>query len=250
MEFEAMGKYSNPEAKPINLTGDWTSTWGTVSIRQNGSSIKGCYAYRNGKIINAGMDRRILTFKWEEDGEGNSGMAVLVVNEDGDRLNGIWSFGEDIKKYGLWTFKRKADVPTLCYQVDESQKKDEEKQDQLKKEIQDKGKLTVYGINFELGAATLKEESFPTLDEIYDMLNDNPEMQIIINGHTDSQGSASYNKTLSTNRAESVKAYFVGKGIAAERLEAFGKGEEEPIADNSTQLGRAANRRVEFKLKK
>lgn len=250
MEIEAMGKYANEEVKTINLTGDWTSTWGTVSIRQNGSSIKGCYQYRNGKITNAGMDRRILSFKWEEEGENGSGLAVLVVNEDGTRLNGIWSFGDDLKKYGLWTFKRKADTPTLCYQIDESQKKDEEKQNQLKKEIESTGKLTIYGINFELGSATIKEESYPTLDDIFNMLNDNAEMKLTINGHTDSQGSADYNKKLSTNRAESVKKYLVEKGIATERLEAFGKGEEEPVADNSTQLGRAANRRVELKLKK
>lgn len=248
MEIEALGNYVNEDVKQINLTGDWTSTWGTVSIRQNGSSINGCYKYRNGKITNAGMDRRILSFKWVEDGQGNSGQAALVVNEEGTRLNGIWSFGDNLKKYGIWTFKRKSDTPTQCYQVDETKKVDEEKQNRLKTEIESTGKLTIYGINFETGSANIKPESYPTLDEIYNMLKDNVTMKLSINGHTDNQGSREYNIKLSTNRAESVKAYLVGKGIAADRLEAYGKGEDFPIADNETQLGRAANRRVELIL--
>lgn len=249
MEIEAIGNYVKEDASSINLTGDWTSTWGTVSIRQYGSAIKGCYQYRNGVITNAGMDRRILSFKWEEQdkaGKKYDGKAVLVVSEDGKRLNGIWSFGDNLKKYGIWTFTRKGDTPTRCYQVDESKLVDTLKQNRLKEEIDLTGKLTIYGINFELGKATLKPESYPTLDEIYNLLKEYPSLKVSINGHTDNQGSRDYNMKLSQNRAESVKAYLVGKGIAADRLQAFGKGPDFPVADNETQLGRAANRRVEF----
>jgi len=250
MEIEAWGTYVNDNMKSIDLTGDWTSTWGTVSIRQKGSSIKGCYQYRNGIIKNAGMDRRILNFTWVEDeGKNPQGKAVLVVNEEGTRLNGIWCYGDDLNEYGTWVFKRKGKKPTRCYEVEEV-KVDTVKQHQLKDEIESKGKLTVYGINFETNSATIKAESYPTLDEIFTMLQDNSSMKLIINGHTDNQGSAEYNKKLSTNRSESVKGYLVTKGIAADRLEAFGMGEEVPIADNETQLGRAANRRVELVLKK
>lgn len=250
MEIEAWGSYVNDNMKSIDLTGDWTSTWGTVSIRQKGSSIKGCYQYRNGIIKNAGMDRRILNFTWVEDeGKNPQGKAVLVVNEEGTRLNGIWCYGNDLNEYGTWVFKRKGKKPTRCYEVEEV-KVDTVKQHQLKDEIESKGKLTVYGINFETNSATIKTESYPTLDEIFTMLQDNSSMKLIINGHTDNQGSAEYNKKLSTNRSESVKSYLVTKGIATDRLEAFGMGEEVPIADNETQLGRAANRRVELVLKR
>jgi len=250
MEMEAWGTYVKDDIKSIDLTGDWTSTWGIVSIRQKGSSIKGCYKYRNGIIKNAGMDRRILNFTWVEDtGKQPMGKAVLVVNEEGTRLNGIWGYGDDLNTYGIWTFNRKGDKPTRCYQVEEVAI-DTVKQNQLKDEIEAKGKLTVYGINFETNSANIKPESYPTLDDIYNMLKDNASMKLIINGHTDSQGSADYNKKLSTNRAASVKAYLVAKGIATDRLDAFGIGASMPIADNGTQLGRAANRRVELILKK
>lgn len=250
MEIEAWGTYAKDDIKSINLTGEWTSTWGTVSIRQKGSSAKGCYQYRNGQIKNAGMERRILNFTWQEDqGKNPLGKAVLVVNEEGNRLNGIWCYGDDLNEYGTWVFKRKGNKPMRCYQVEEVEV-DTVKQSQLKDEIESKGKLTVYGINFETNSATIKPESYTTLDEIFTMLKDNAGMKLNINGHTDSQGSAEYNKKLSTNRASSVKEYLVGKGIATDRLEAFGMGEEMPIADNETQLGKAANRRVELVLKK
>jgi hypothetical protein len=113
MEIEAHGYYAHADAKPIHLTGNWESTWGTVSIRQEGSTINGCYEYRDGLITNAGMERRLLTYKWLEVGENGMGHAVLVVNEEGNRLNGIWGFGNDLKRYGIWTFKKMGETPTL-----------------------------------------------------------------------------------------------------------------------------------------
>ena len=70
-----------------------------------------------------------------------------------------------------------------------------------------------------------------------------------IEGHTDNVGNAAANQALSARRAEAVKAYLVGKGIAADRLTATGYGQERPVADNSTINGRAENRRVDFTFK-
>ena len=69
-----------------------------------------------------------------------------------------------------------------------------------------------------------------------------------IQGHTDNIGSAAYNKDLSQRRAESVRTYLIGKGVAEGRLTAHGYGLEQPVADNKTEKGRAKNRRVEFRL--
>jgi len=104
-------------------------------------------------------------------------------------------------------------------------------------------KQTVY---FATRKAIIKPESFPLLDEVAQALKDNPTIQVRIEGHTDSQGSDRVNLKLSRKRAQSVRAYLVGKGIDPSRMVAEGYGEGVPIADNRTAGGRAQNRRVEF----
>ncbi len=106
--------------------------------------------------------------------------------------------------------------------------------------------LTLY-INFETGKSTIKSESQNIIDELYKMLNNNSTLKIIIEGHTDNVGNTTSNKTLSEQRAASVKAALTKKGIAADRIQTIGYGQDKPIADNSTEEGRAKNRRVEIK---
>lgn len=101
---------------------------------------------------------------------------------------------------------------------------------------------------FKTNSAELNDEAFGKLDLIVTYMKEHPAKRIIIEGHTDNQGSAAYNKRLSLKRAEAVKAYLVSKGIDAGRIEVIGYGEERPIADNGTADGRQANRRVEIKL--
>jgi OOP family OmpA-OmpF porin len=76
----------------------------------------------------------------------------------------------------------------------------------------------------------------------------NPEVRIEIGGHTDATGSAATNRRLSLQRAQSVKAYLVRKGVRPDRLETVGYGPDNPIATNDTEEGRRENRRVELKL--
>lgn len=93
-------------------------------------------------------------------------------------------------------------------------------------------------------------KSLPTLNEIADVLRKRPTAHVRIEGHTDDVGSDKFNKKLSDGRAQSVRTYLIGQGIAPERLEAIGYGEERPIEDNKTEDGRSANRRVEFFITK
>lgn len=118
-----------------------------------------------------------------------------------------------------------------------------------KKSLAETIKSAYDNLLFDFGKATIKESSFPFLDELAQALIDNPTYGIDIVGHTDNVGSATANLKLSQDRANSVKAYLVSKGIDGTRLQATGKGMTEPIADNSTAEGRAANRRVEFIIK-
>ena len=102
-------------------------------------------------------------------------------------------------------------------------------------------------IKFDTGSATIKAASFPVLAEIATVLKQNPNLKVEIQGHTDSRGSLALNERLSQQRAEAVRDYLMGQGIASERLTARGYGPHKPIASNETADGRAQNRRVELK---
>ena len=100
---------------------------------------------------------------------------------------------------------------------------------------------------FDVGRATIRPESFALLDEVAAILVDHPEVERVqVEGHTDSNGSASRNRRLSQARAESVVAYLVDKGVAAERLVAVGFGEDRPLVEGRTAEAHEQNRRVEF----
>jgi outer membrane protein OmpA-like peptidoglycan-associated protein len=99
---------------------------------------------------------------------------------------------------------------------------------------------------FEFGSAKLTPSSFGELNRMVKFLEDHPEISVRIEGHTDSIGTAEYNKELSMNRARAVQKYLENKGIQGSRLLIRGYGESQPIADNKTPQGREINRRVEF----
>lgn len=102
-------------------------------------------------------------------------------------------------------------------------------------------------IEFDTGKASIQQGSLPTLDEVARLIHANPEIQRVnIEGHTDNRGSVASNNKLSQARAESVKQYLVGQGIASDRLDARGFGPSRPIDSNTTADGRQKNRRVEF----
>ena len=103
---------------------------------------------------------------------------------------------------------------------------------------------TVY---FNSNMSTIREVSFDLLNEVADTLITNPDItRIRIEGHTDSRGSASYNKHLSQGRADAVRAYLVERGVEAERLDAVGYGEERPIDLSGSAAAHEKNRRVDF----
>jgi outer membrane protein OmpA-like peptidoglycan-associated protein len=108
--------------------------------------------------------------------------------------------------------------------------------------------MSFANIYFDSGSATLKPSSFSVLDDVADLLRENSEVRVEISGHTDSDGSSSYNQDLSRRRAESVRSYLVQKGISASRLTTVGYGESQPVASNATADGKAQNRRIEFRV--
>ena len=118
--------------------------------------------------------------------------------------------------------------------------------DEMKAKMTDRGVvLTLGDVLFETGRADLKPEATGNLAALVAFLNNYPNRTVMIEGHTDNVGSEDANVALSQRRADSVRSYLVGKGIASARLSASGKGEAVPVADNASAMGRQQNRRVE-----
>ena len=107
------------------------------------------------------------------------------------------------------------------------------------------GRIALY-INFDTGQATIRPDSKPIIDQIVQMMKANAGLELIVEGHTDNVGDVQSNQFLSENRAKAVAAAIVAQGIEAKRLSTVGYGQDKPIADNSSEDGRAKNRRVEL----
>ncbi|MEE2902023.1 MAG: OmpA family protein [Myxococcota bacterium] len=103
-------------------------------------------------------------------------------------------------------------------------------------------------VYFDSGKAIIKPRSFKLLNEVAQALKNNKTMEVLVEGHTDSRGSDSYNLRLSDSRANAVREYLISQGIKTERLKSMGFGETKPLASNKRRAGRKKNRRVEFTI--
>lgn len=103
-------------------------------------------------------------------------------------------------------------------------------------------------ISFDTGRADIKPNLRPILDQFAQGLSQQPGMEVRIVGHTDNTGSDAINNPLSVNRAQSARDYLVARGVSSNRIVIDGRGSREPIADNSTEAGRARNRRIDIFL--
>ncbi len=109
-------------------------------------------------------------------------------------------------------------------------------------------KVKLENVFFDFDSYELDEKSYAELQTVQNFLDENPSVKIAIEGHTDNQGTAAYNKTLSNNRAKAVYQYLVDAGVEAGRLSYQGYGDTQPVATNDTEEGRALNRRTEIKI--
>jgi outer membrane protein OmpA-like peptidoglycan-associated protein len=126
---------------------------------------------------------------------------------------------------------------------------------------EDKGRDTVFvfvkgttivlrGVNFEFDKATLTKDSEIILWRAYNAMVANGAVDVVITGHTDNIGTQQYNQTLSLERAQTVRNWLVAKGIVSTRMRTVGRGQNETVASNETDEGRAQNRRIEFFVEK
>jgi len=114
-------------------------------------------------------------------------------------------------------------------------------------DLDSKGYIDIYGIYFDIGKSVVKPEGYPVIEQLVKFMQDHPKVKLLIEGHTDNTGNEAKNLTLSENRAKSIKAEMVKRGIPADRIETKGFGSSKPIADNKTAAGRTQNRRVTVK---
>ena len=112
--------------------------------------------------------------------------------------------------------------------------------------VQSGANIALRNVFFDTDSDVLKTTSFSELEKVYLFLMANPQVKVRFEGHTDNTGNPQYNKQLSKKRADSVKKFLTDKGIPATRLESRGLGQDQPIAPNETEEGRALNRRTEM----
>lgn len=108
------------------------------------------------------------------------------------------------------------------------------------------GKIIVNGIRFDINKATIKPESNGAINEIYELMKNQPDLKFSVEGHTDSDGETSANQQLSEDRAKAVMERLISMGISANRLKSAGHGESKPLDNNTSSEAKANNRRVEF----
>lgn len=116
----------------------------------------------------------------------------------------------------------------------------------LRDQLDEAGRIVTHGILFDAGSAVIRAGSYRTLADIAQLLRDDPELRLSIEGHTDSDGADDANQALSGGRAASVRDWLTGQGFDAGRLETTGWGEAKPVDTNGTPEGKANNRRVEL----
>ncbi len=239
--FSFRGYGSRPEStfRFKDVSGTFESSYSQFHVRQQGSALIGCYEYNDG-LLDGSIEGRLMKLVWTEG--DRKGPALMVFAEDGKSFRGYWwqEGRAEGEPSGEWNGTKISNQVGGCPHWSGSVG------GEIRKQLNTQGRAKVYGILFDLDSAVIRVESEAVLDEMTAMLKSETEWALMIEGHTDSSGSAEHNLELSLKRAEAVKAYMVKSGIAAGRLACKGYGQSRPVADNTTELGRAQNRRVEL----
>jgi len=237
------------------MEGIYSSNYGLMRLEQSGTYVVGCYEADNG-LLSGRTNGRVLKFRWWEDGP-NGGTAFMVLSTDGNHLNGLWY--ERGRMNVSWFGSRVTDrqgpnckVPVLdalvksVYEANLGVPMEELGQE---KSLEQEGAPTILPeIYFASDSAEITPESEKRLERCWTAIQTHPYQKIVIKGHTDSTHTQEYNIDLSRRRALSVTEWLIEQGLDANQLETKAYGESRPVANNSTEEGRALNRRVEISL--
>jgi len=247
---ELMG-YGTQEAcvaKPDAFNGVWKLRRGydvsrnLIELRQNGDQIEGCQIVggQQGEISGTvvdGMARLVTTTV--QGGRRVTTPSIARITSEGE-LHGVSSVHSGLQPFS--GVPAPAGTTTPCSSPPEPKNPVAEAL---------KAGLTaiLYGIHFDVDSDVLRPDAKPALEQILAALNDQPQINVVIEGHTDSDGTDTHNLDLSERRAKSVVVWLTERQIATGRLTPRGKGEGEPIASNDSPVGKGMNRRVEVEAR-
>ncbi len=205
-----------------------------VEIVQEGSEIRGCQVSGGqhttlGGSLEGGLARLMLDLE-----NPNGGVpAVATVTSEGDLVGARFAGGF----HAFWASPDPA-APSACGEEMEAE-------DPIVAAMQDGRVSIIYGIHFDVDSDVLRPDATPALERILAALQALGDEGMLIEGHTDADGTDEHNRDLSQRRADAVVAWLVERGVDPARLISQGRGEAEPVADNETSAGKALNRRVE-----
>lgn len=241
MEVRGFGKQLTQTPFP-DASGTYRTNFGDFHLKQEGTSVTGCYEYNDG-LLNGGIEGRVMKFTWTEgEKRENRGPATMVFSPDGKQMFGLyWHDGDTSGTGGIWDGEKVSNEVGSCPHWSGSGA-----EAQMQKDLEEFGRTRIYGINFDTDSDVIKPESKPTLDKIVAVLKAQPEWHLKVEGHTDSTGGDAHNQQLSQKRADAVKNYLVQAGVDGARLTTAGLGASQPVSNNDTESGRAQNRRVEL----
>ena len=243
MEMRGYGEQESP-ATLEKISGTYESTYGNFHIKQEGTSIVGCYE-ANGGLFEGGLENRVMKLNWKENGD-SKGPALMFFSRDGKQFLGVWAQNNSNDGFpGEWNGKKISEKVGSCEHL-KTLEAGNATGNKIEENLEKMGRAVIYGINFDFNSDVIKLESKATLDQIAAVLQENKDWKMTVEGHTDNIGGDAFNKTLSDKRASAVKAYLIGKGIDTGRLNSSGMGMSKPVASNETEAGRAQNRRVEL----
>ncbi|MFC3716213.1 OmpA family protein [Luteimonas soli] len=215
-------------------------TWSEFELRKNLETLLtgvGAVKVTSSKIPREWTDKlEDDTTQGHIDGLGDiyNEAATVYVLRRADR--NIWVHFVTNSAMGNWIIMETAPFEPTAKLIDASA---------MKRSLDATGKVALQ-VNFATDSTQVEPSSQPQVEQVVQLLQDDPSLQLSIDGHTDNTGDGQHNQVLSEGRAASVVAELVARGIDAARLQAQGYGDSQPVADNGTEAGRAQNRRVEL----
>ena len=237
-ELRLLGTRSAPR-KDINFTGHYGTDEGGIKLVQDGQRVTGCFdAGHGGASIEGTVEGAVMSGFYTLDGESTH--LLLVLTPEGE-LRGV--HGSTADHVSLSRFDGSTINPA---EYNFSCKKPE---NQIAEALQASGRVSLRGILFDTAKDVIRGESLPVLQALADAMAASPNINYLIEGHTDDRGGADYNLRLSDHRAAAVKRWLVEHDIDEARLQTQGFGLTRPALPNDSEAGRAANRRVEVAVR-